>query len=81
MDLELAAADEIFRVVPAHEMPSGPPVVILEIDGQPRYLICEGTPLPVVVAECNRLSTHLIRHGLWRPQQDGTQPPRMRHAG
>lgn len=74
--------DEFFRVVPQEEMPLGPPVAILEIDGEPLWLLREGTPLPDLVRELNFLTTHLVSNGLWKPQRgDDAAPPRMQHAG
>lgn len=74
------AADEIFRIVPRGTLPPGRPVVVVEGDHALCYLITEGTPLPEAVAEMNQLATHLIRHGLWRPQPEETTPPRLRHV-
>lgn len=75
-----STADEIFRIVPGASMPPGQDVVIVEIDGQPRWLIRDGVSLPDLVSELNQLSTHLVRHGLWVPQRGDTEPPRMRFA-
>jgi hypothetical protein len=75
-----STADPIFQIVPEADMPPGHTVLHLDVDGQPRWLIREGTPLPEIVAELNQLATHIVRHGLWRPQRDDKQPPHMRHA-
>lgn len=74
MDPTAVAVDTIFQVVPGNALPPGPPVVIIEIDGAPRWLIREGAPMPDVIDEMNRLGTHLVRHGLWEAH-------RMRNAG
>lgn len=76
-----STADEIFRIVPEKDLPGDQAVVILEIDGQHRWLIREGALMNDIVAEMNHLATHLIRHGLWVPQRGNEQaPPRIRHA-
>lgn len=75
-----STADRIYQIVAEDDMPPGHTVLHLDINGQPRWLIREGTPLPELVAELNRLSTHLVRHGLWTQQRDDQQSPRMRHA-
>ncbi|NUP52319.1 MAG: hypothetical protein HOW97_34110 [Catenulispora sp.] len=74
------AVEDIFRIVAEGILPPGQPVVLIEGDDLHRYLITEGTPLPVVIDELNRLVTHLRRHGLWEPHRDDSTPPRLRHA-
>lgn len=77
------ATDRIFRTVPESVIPaSGPPVIYVEIDGQPRWLIREGTSLEDALAEMDRIGTHLVRHGLWAAQDGGdhTPPPALRRA-
>jgi hypothetical protein len=70
------ATDGIFRTVPTAAFPpSAPPVVYADIDGRPRWLVREGTPLDVAVAEFDRIATHLVRHGIWQPADDDTKPP------
>jgi hypothetical protein len=73
--------DGIFRLVPEHAMAPDQPVVLIDDNGRPTYLIRENTPLPVVVAELDRLATHVVRHGLWIPQPESATPPRLQHAG
>lgn len=78
------SADDVFRSVPKDALPDLP-VVLLEVDGQPRWLIREGEASPELIEELNRLTTHLIRHGLWNPQPQPKRErrgrvPRMRHA-
>lgn len=75
-----SAADEIFRVVPQGYLPAGRRVVAVCGDHSIAYLIEEDTPLTDVVAELNRLATHVVRHGLWIPQPEQRTPPRLRHA-
>ena len=79
-----ATTDRVFQTVPAALFPAdAPPVVLLEIDGHPRWLVREGTPLDVVIADLDRIGTHLVRHGIWQPQPDDEQKPppsRLRHA-
>lgn len=83
MEPATATTDGIFRTVPGSAFPpSGPPVAYVEIDGQPRWLIREGTPLEDAVAAMDRIATHLVRHGLWAAQPDGDRkPPPLRRAG
>jgi hypothetical protein len=57
--------------------------VYADIDGQPRWLIRDDTPLAVAVAEIDRIASHLVRHGLWQPvADDNAKPPapRLRHV-
>lgn len=73
--------DGIFCTAPADAFPPGaPPVVHIEIDGQPRWIIRKGADLEEVVAELDRIGTHLVRHGIWRQQRDDEAPPRLRHV-
>lgn len=74
--------DQIFQLAPADTMPPGPDVILMEIDGQPRWLVREGADLPAVVEELNRIGTHVVRHGLWVAQDCGVQkpPPPLRHV-
>lgn len=77
------AADRIVRTIPADRFPAdGPPVIFVDVDGQPLWLIREGADLADVVAELDIISTHLVRHGLWAPQRDDEKPPspRLSHA-
>lgn len=77
--------DDVFRSVPKDALPDLP-VVLLEVDGELRWLVREGEASPELIEELNRLATHLIRHGLWIPNQQreseqGGRVPQMRHAG
>lgn len=77
------ATDGVFRTVPASVFPSAaPPVVYVETEGHPHWLIREGADLEDVVAELDRIGTHLVRHGLWTSQDDDDHkpPPSLRHA-
>lgn len=78
------ATDGIFRTVPAAAFPpSASPVVYADIDGHPRWLVRDDTPLDVAVAEIDRIASHLVRHGLWMPAPDAdAKPPapRLRHV-
>lgn len=78
------ATDGIFRTIPAAAFPpSAPPVVLVQIDGNPRWLIRDDTPLDIAVAEIDRIASHLVRHGLWAPVPDtDTKPPapHLRHV-
>jgi hypothetical protein len=75
--------DGVFRTAPASAFPpSAPPVIYVEADGRPRWVIREDADLADVVAELDRIGTHLVRHGLWAPQDGGDRkpPPSLRHA-
>lgn len=75
------SADDVVRSVPKDALPDLP-VVLLEVDGKPRWLIREGEASPELIAELNRLATHIVRHGLWVKQRErGNRVPQMRHAG
>jgi hypothetical protein len=79
--MDSTVADEIFRIVPADDMPPGHDVIHIDRVGQsPIWLIRHNAPLPVVIAEINRITTHLIQHGIWREQRDDVAPPRLRHV-
>jgi hypothetical protein len=66
------ATDGIFRTAPAAAFPpSAPCVILVDVDGQPRWIIREDAPMADVVAELDRIATHLIRHGLWKPCDGG----------
>lgn len=73
--------DGIFRLAPAAAFsPAGQSVVLVEVDGEPRFLVKEDAPLSDVVADLDLLATHLVRHGIWRRQDDGPAPPPLRNA-
>jgi hypothetical protein len=73
-------ADNIFRTVPQDALPEGDPVAYVETPSGPRILIREGTPLPEVIAHLNPIATHIVRHGLWRPQPETATRPQLRHV-
>jgi len=85
MESTATTMDGIFRTVPAAAFPPTvtEPVAYIEVDGQPQWIIREGADLCDVVAELDRIASHLVRHGIWRLAGDSDQKPpspRLRHV-